>query len=78
MAKPGQEEPERMQRPEVRDEDLNEAKSQLGASGPAKSKTYEVMEECEKMGKAAPSVFSGARSGTETVFNSRSAQAIRK
>lgn len=43
---PGQEEHEQMQRPEVRDEDLTEAKGQLGASGPAKSKTYEVMEEC--------------------------------
>lgn len=32
----------------------------------------------EKMGKAAPSVFSGARSGAETVLNSRSAQANRK
>lgn len=43
---PGQEEDEQMQRPEVREEDLTEAKSQLGSSGPAKSKTLEVMEEC--------------------------------
>lgn len=42
---PGQEE-EQMQRPEVRDEDLSEARSNLGVGGPAKSKTLEVMEEC--------------------------------
>lgn len=35
-----------MQRPEVRDEDLADAKTKLGTSGPAKSKTMEVMEEC--------------------------------
>lgn len=35
-----------MQRPEVREEDLTETKSKLGTSGPAKSKTLEVMEEC--------------------------------
>ncbi|XP_008318188.1 musculoskeletal embryonic nuclear protein 1a [Cynoglossus semilaevis] len=77
MSQPGQEE-EQMQRPEVRDEDLSEARSNLGVGGPAKSKTLEVMEECEKMGKAAPSVFSGARSGGETAFNTRSARPIRK
>lgn len=43
---PGQEEDEQMQRPEVREEDLTEAKDKLGTSGPAKSKTLEVMEEC--------------------------------
>ena len=32
----------------------------------------------EKMGKTAPSVFSGLRSGTETVLNARSTQPIRK
>ncbi|XP_045931462.1 musculoskeletal embryonic nuclear protein 1a [Micropterus dolomieu] len=78
MSQPGQEEDEQMQRPEVREEDLTEAKSKLGTSGPAKSKTLEVMEECEKMGKAAPSVFSGVRSGAETVLNTRSARPIRK
>lgn len=41
-----------MQRPEVREEDLTEAKGKLGTSGPVKSKTFEVMEECgEDMGK---------------------------
>ncbi|GAA6215769.1 musculoskeletal embryonic nuclear protein 1-like [Lates japonicus] len=78
MSQPGQEEDEQMQRPEVREEDLTEAKSKLGTGGPAKSKTFEVMEECEKMGKVAPSVFSGVRSGAETVFNARSARPVRK
>ncbi|XP_028303152.1 musculoskeletal embryonic nuclear protein 1a isoform X2 [Gouania willdenowi] len=71
-------EEEQMQRPEMRDEDLSEAKTNLGFGVPAKSKTIEVMEECEKIGKAAPSVFSGGRSGAETVFNTRSAQPPRK
>lgn len=57
------------QRPEVREEDLLEAKDQLGQRKEVKSKTYEVMEECERAGKAAPSVFSKARSGAETAFN---------
>lgn len=78
MSQPGQEEDEQMQRPEVREEDLAETKNKLGLSGPAKSKTFEVMEECEKMGKAAPSVFSGARSGAETVLNTRSTRPVRK
>ncbi|XP_040014785.1 musculoskeletal embryonic nuclear protein 1a [Xiphias gladius] len=78
MSQPGQEEDEQMQRPEVREEDLTEAKSQLGSSGPAKSKTLEVMEECEKMGKVAPSVFSGVKSGAETVFHARAARPVRK
>uniref|UniRef100_A0A3B4FA28 Musculoskeletal embryonic nuclear protein 1 n=1 Tax=Pundamilia nyererei TaxID=303518 RepID=A0A3B4FA28_9CICH len=74
---PNQED-EQMQRPEVREEDLTETKNKLGAAGPPKSKTMEVMEECEKMGKVAPSVFSRARSGAETAFNTRSGQPIRK
>ncbi|XP_073325123.1 musculoskeletal embryonic nuclear protein 1a [Pagrus major] len=78
MSQPGQEEDEQMQRPEVREEDLTDAKDKLGTSGPAKSKTLQVMEECEKVGKAAPSVFSRARSGGETVLNTRSGQPIRK
>lgn len=43
---PGQGEDGQMQRPEVSEEDLSEAKNQLGTSGPAKSKTIQVMEEC--------------------------------
>ncbi|CAG5981600.1 unnamed protein product [Menidia menidia] len=77
MSQPGQED-EQTQRPEMREEDLTEAKTKLGTGGAAKSKTFEVMEECEKIGKAAPSVFSGARSGGETVFNTRSARPVRK
>lgn len=45
---PGQKEDELMQRPEVRDEDLSDTKTKLGTSGPAKSKTLEVMDECGK------------------------------
>ncbi|KAM7005842.1 musculoskeletal embryonic nuclear protein 1a [Tautogolabrus adspersus] len=78
MSQLGQEEDEPMQRPEMREEDLTETKNKLGLSGPAKSKTFEVMEDCEKMGKAAPSVFSRAKSGAETALNTRSAQPIRK
>lgn len=78
MSQPGQEQDEQMQRPEVREEDLTETRNRLGFTGPPKSKTFEVMEECEKVGKTAPSVFSGARSGGETVLNTRSARPIRK
>lgn len=49
---PNQED-EQMQRPEVREEDLTEAKNKLGAAGPPKSKTMEVMEECGKDTHAA-------------------------
>lgn len=42
-----------MQCPEVREEDLTEAKNKLGAAGPPKSKTMEVMEECGKDTKPA-------------------------
>ncbi|XP_031143291.1 musculoskeletal embryonic nuclear protein 1a [Sander lucioperca] len=78
MSHPGQEQDEQMQRPEVSEEDVTQTINKLGKSGPAKSKTIEVMEECEKIGKAAPSVFSGARSGVETVLNTRSARPVRK
>ncbi|KAL7408620.1 hypothetical protein ABVT39_026498 [Epinephelus coioides] len=50
-------------------EDLKGARSKLGLKGEAKSKTYEVMVECERMGKTAPSVFSGVRTGTETALS---------
>ena len=36
-------------RPEVRAEDLVEAKDTLGTKGPMKSKTFEVMEECGEL-----------------------------
>lgn len=66
------------QRPEVRDEELVEAKDKLGTRGPMKSKTFEVMEECEKVGKTAPSVFSSAKSGAETAFSKSSTRPIKK
>uniref|UniRef100_A0A3Q3XIC0 Musculoskeletal embryonic nuclear protein 1 n=1 Tax=Mola mola TaxID=94237 RepID=A0A3Q3XIC0_MOLML len=78
MSQPHQEEDGQMQRPEVRKEDLIEGTNRLGLTGPAKSKTLQVMEECEKMGKAAPSVFNGAKSEAETALNMRSARPIRK
>ncbi|XP_015240946.1 PREDICTED: store-operated calcium entry regulator STIMATE-like isoform X2 [Cyprinodon variegatus] len=56
-------------RPPIKEEDLKGARSKLGLKGEVKSKTYEVMVECERMGKVAPSVFSGVRSGTETVLS---------
>ncbi|XP_063071283.1 musculoskeletal embryonic nuclear protein 1a [Engraulis encrasicolus] len=62
---------EQVQRPEVREEDLLEARDQLSEKKEVKSKTFEVMEECERAGKAAPSVFSKNRSGKETAFNSK-------
>lgn len=77
MSQAGQED-EQMQRPEVREAELAEAKTKLGTSGSAKSKTFEVMEECEKIGKAAPSIFSRGRSGGETAFNVRSTQPTKK
>ncbi|XP_061687955.1 musculoskeletal embryonic nuclear protein 1a [Syngnathoides biaculeatus] len=67
-----------VQRPAVSQEELAETKGRLGGCGPAKSKTFEVMEECEKMGKTAPSVFSGLRSGGETALNTRPARSARK
>ncbi|XP_074522463.1 musculoskeletal embryonic nuclear protein 1a [Halichoeres trimaculatus] len=78
MSKSGQEDDGQMQRPEIKEEEVNETWNRLGLSGPAKSKTMEVMEECEKKGKAAPSVFSRAKSGGETALNTRSAQTSRK
>ncbi|KAF4079192.1 hypothetical protein AMELA_G00190270 [Ameiurus melas] len=59
----------KIKRPEVRNEDLIQAKDKLASGTAVKSKTFEVMEECEREGKAAPSVFSTVRSGGETVFN---------
>nr|ACI68392.1 Musculoskeletal embryonic nuclear protein 1 [Salmo salar]ADM15995.1 Musculoskeletal embryonic nuclear protein 1 [Salmo salar] len=55
-------------RPVMKEEDLKGARSKLGLKGEPKSKTYEVMVECERMGKVAPSVFSGVKSGGETVL----------
>ncbi|MCJ8729570.1 hypothetical protein PDJAM_G00108190 [Pangasius djambal] len=59
----------KIKRPEVRNEDLIQARDKLASGTEVKSKTFEVMEECERVGKVAPSVFSNVRSGGETVFN---------
>ncbi|CAJ1051413.1 musculoskeletal embryonic nuclear protein 1-like isoform X2 [Xyrichtys novacula] len=56
-------------RPPMKEEDLKGARSKLGLKGEVKSKTYEVMAECERMGKTAPSVFSNVRSGAETALS---------
>ncbi|XP_038551589.1 musculoskeletal embryonic nuclear protein 1b [Micropterus salmoides] len=66
MSQPG--EVKKKKRPPMKEEDLKGARSKLGLKGEVKSKTYEVMVECERMGKAAPSVFSGVRTGTETAL----------
>uniref|UniRef100_A0AAY3ZZS5 Musculoskeletal embryonic nuclear protein 1 n=1 Tax=Denticeps clupeoides TaxID=299321 RepID=A0AAY3ZZS5_9TELE len=50
-------EPEKVQRPEVQDKDLLKARDQLIQEKELKSKTFEVMEGCERVGKVAPSVF---------------------
>ncbi|KAG7229603.1 hypothetical protein INR49_012641 [Caranx melampygus] len=60
-------------RPPMKEEDLKGARSKLGLKGEVKSKTYEVMVECERMGKVAPSVFSGVRTGTETSLDKAAA-----
>ncbi|XP_075689864.1 store-operated calcium entry regulator STIMATE-like isoform X2 [Rhinoderma darwinii] len=60
--------PIKKKRPVVKEEDLKGAKTKLGQQTPIKSKTYQVMKECEQAGCAAPSVFSQARKGTETAF----------
>ncbi|XP_026863632.2 protein RFT1 homolog isoform X1 [Electrophorus electricus] len=62
-------EDEKVKRPEMREEDLIQARDKLASGTQVKSKTFEVMEECERIGKVAPSVFSNVRSGAETVFN---------
>nr|XP_012804832.2 musculoskeletal embryonic nuclear protein 1 [Jaculus jaculus] len=58
----------KMKQPPVKEEDLKEAHGNLAKSQAIKSKTYQVMHECEQAGKAAPSVFSRNRTGTETAF----------
>uniref|UniRef100_A0A8C5J9D7 Musculoskeletal embryonic nuclear protein 1 n=6 Tax=Passeriformes TaxID=9126 RepID=A0A8C5J9D7_JUNHY len=60
--------PVKKKRPPVKEEDLKGARGNLAKNQEIKSKTYQVMRQCEQMGSAAPSVFSGARTGGETVF----------
>uniref|UniRef100_A0A667Z7N8 Musculoskeletal embryonic nuclear protein 1 n=1 Tax=Myripristis murdjan TaxID=586833 RepID=A0A667Z7N8_9TELE len=73
MLQPG--EVKKKKRPVMKEEDLKGARSKLGLKGEVKSKTYEVMVECERMGKVAPSVFSNVRSGSETALTQPPAQA---
>ncbi|KAB0396552.1 hypothetical protein E2I00_008011, partial [Balaenoptera physalus] len=61
-----QEDPIKKKRPPVKEEDLKGARGKLTKNQEIKSKTYQVMRECEQAGSAAPSVFSLARTGTET------------
>ncbi|KAM9276785.1 LOW QUALITY PROTEIN: musculoskeletal embryonic nuclear protein 1 [Morus bassanus] len=60
--------PVKKKRPPVKEEDLKGARGNLSKNREIKSKTYQVMKECEQMGSAAPSVFSQDRTGGETVF----------
>ncbi|XP_019402969.1 PREDICTED: musculoskeletal embryonic nuclear protein 1 isoform X1 [Crocodylus porosus] len=60
--------PMKKKRPPVKEEDLKGAKGKLSSNQEIKSKTYQVMKECEQMGSVAPSVFSRDRTGGETVF----------
>ncbi|KAF3689548.1 Musculoskeletal embryonic nuclear protein 1 [Channa argus] len=71
MSQPG--EVKKKKRPPMKEEDLKGARNKLGLKGEVKSKTYEVMVECERMGKVAPSVFSGVRRGTETALEKSAA-----
>ncbi|XP_036389679.1 musculoskeletal embryonic nuclear protein 1a isoform X2 [Megalops cyprinoides] len=75
---PPDEEEMKMKRPMMKEEDLKGARDQLGSKGEVKSKTFEVMEECERVGKVAPSVFSSVRSGSETAFSKPPANVRRK
>ncbi|XP_032050019.1 store-operated calcium entry regulator STIMATE isoform X2 [Aythya fuligula] len=63
-----QESPVKKKRPPVKEEDLKGARGNLSKNQEIKSKTYQVMKQCEQMGSAAPSIFSRDRTGGETVF----------
>ncbi|KAM6325291.1 musculoskeletal embryonic nuclear protein 1 [Podargus strigoides] len=60
--------PVKKKRPPVKEEDLKGARENLSRNQEIKSKTYQVMKQCEQMGSAAPSIFSRDRTGGETVF----------
>nr|XP_012802983.1 musculoskeletal embryonic nuclear protein 1-like [Jaculus jaculus] len=66
--------PIKKKRPPVKEEDLKGARRNLAKNQEIKSKTYQVMRECEQAGSAAPSVFSCNRTGTETVFKKPKAE----
>ncbi|XP_069062482.1 musculoskeletal embryonic nuclear protein 1-like isoform X1 [Pleurodeles waltl] len=61
--------PVKKKRPPMKEEDIKGARHKLSGNQPIKSKTYQVMKECEKSGTTAPSVFSRDRTGGETVFD---------
>uniref|UniRef100_H2ZYI6 Musculoskeletal embryonic nuclear protein 1 n=1 Tax=Latimeria chalumnae TaxID=7897 RepID=H2ZYI6_LATCH len=56
-------------RPVMKEEDIKGARSKLGTKTEVRSKTYQVLQECEQAGSVAPSVFSANRTGQETVFD---------
>ncbi|XP_036594022.1 store-operated calcium entry regulator STIMATE [Trichosurus vulpecula] len=60
--------PIKKKRPPMKEEDLKGARATLTKNQEIKSKTYQVMRECEEAGSTAPSVFSRSRTGGETVF----------
>ncbi|KAL4673631.1 hypothetical protein H8959_017565 [Pygathrix nigripes] len=64
LAAGAQEAPIKKKRPPVKEEDLKGARGNLTKNQEIKSKTYQVMRECEQAGSAAPSVFSRTRTGT--------------
>ncbi|XP_006127642.1 musculoskeletal embryonic nuclear protein 1 isoform X1 [Pelodiscus sinensis] len=61
--------PVKKKRPPVKEEDLKGARGKLSKNQQVKSKTYQVMKQCEQEGSVAPSVFSQDRTGGETVFS---------
>ncbi|KAK9406267.1 musculoskeletal embryonic nuclear protein 1 [Crotalus adamanteus] len=61
--------PVKKKRPPVKEEDLKGARGKLSSQQEIKSKTYQVMRQCEQAGSAAPSVFSRECTGGETVFD---------
>ncbi|XP_030063318.1 musculoskeletal embryonic nuclear protein 1 [Microcaecilia unicolor] len=61
--------PVKKKRPVMKEEDLKGARNKLSGNQEIRSKTYQVMKECEQSGTTAPSVFSRDRTGTETVFD---------
>uniref|UniRef100_A0A8C7RY74 Musculoskeletal embryonic nuclear protein 1 n=1 Tax=Oncorhynchus mykiss TaxID=8022 RepID=A0A8C7RY74_ONCMY len=78
LLQPEEGEEGQLKRPEVSEEDLIGAKDKLSSKGKLKGKTIEVMDECERAGKVAPSVFSGVRSGRETAINKPQGRQIKK
>ncbi|XP_005310202.1 musculoskeletal embryonic nuclear protein 1 [Chrysemys picta bellii] len=60
--------PVKKKRPPVKEEDLKGARGKLSTNQQIKSKTYQVMKQCEQEGSVAPSIFSRDRTGVETAF----------